>query len=113
MRRGRRSDGVDGFDDPVQGRVRSDGHVRAAEVVVDGSDDAGDVQAAVGDLLLLRDQSLIFQGLDEIRPLLPEAVCSGERSVASDDDQVADGSLDQVLGSLESSFRSLEFHAPG
>ena len=34
---GGRHDGVHHLDDAVQGRVRADGHVGAAEVVVDGS----------------------------------------------------------------------------
>ena len=40
-------DAVDGVDDPVKGGVRSDGHVGAAEVVVDGADDADNVEVAV------------------------------------------------------------------
>lgn len=37
-------DGVDHLDDPVQRRVGADGHVRAAEVVVDGTHHAHDVK---------------------------------------------------------------------
>ncbi len=40
-------DAVDGVDDPVKGGVRSDGHVGAAEVVVDGADHADDVEVDV------------------------------------------------------------------
>lgn len=39
-----RSDGVHHLDDAVQGGVCADGHVRAAEVVVDGTHHAHDVQ---------------------------------------------------------------------
>lgn len=38
MRIGGAHDRVDRLDDPVQGRVRADGHVGAAEVVIDGAD---------------------------------------------------------------------------
>lgn len=34
---GRADDGVDGLDDPVQSRVRTDGHVCATEIIVNGS----------------------------------------------------------------------------
>ena len=54
----RRDDGVDGGDDPVQRRVRSDGHVGAAEVVVDGADDADNVETRVVVFLLFGDQIL-------------------------------------------------------
>lgn len=40
-------DGVHHLDDPVQGRVGADGHIRAAEVVVNGADHADDVELRV------------------------------------------------------------------
>lgn len=52
---GRGHDGIDDFDDPVQGRVRADGHVRPAEVVVDGAHHAHDVEVPVLLHLLLVD----------------------------------------------------------
>lgn len=47
-------DGVHHLDDPVQCRVGADGHVRAAEVVVDGADHANNVElgVAVGSVLI-------------------------------------------------------------
>jgi len=56
MRGGRWNDGVDGLDDAVKGRVRSDGHVGAAEVVVDGSNHAHDVEMGVADILIVSDE---------------------------------------------------------
>lgn len=47
MRVSSRNDTIDGFNDAVERRVRSDGHVRAAEVVVDGSDETHDVQVSM------------------------------------------------------------------
>ena len=41
------NDAIDGFNDAVERRVRPDGHVRAAEVVVDGSDETHDVQVSM------------------------------------------------------------------
>lgn len=64
--RGRRSfrlplcgghDGVHHLDDPVQGRVGADGHVGAAEVVVDGADHADDVELRVASGRLLIDEA--------------------------------------------------------
>lgn len=37
-------DGVHHLDDPVQRRVSSNGHVGAAEIVVNGADHADDVE---------------------------------------------------------------------
>ena len=44
---GRGHNGVHHLDDPVQGWVRADGHVGAAEVVVDGAHHAHDVESRV------------------------------------------------------------------
>lgn len=40
-------DGIDGFDDAVECRVGSDGHVGSTEVVIDRADHTGDVEALV------------------------------------------------------------------
>jgi len=50
-------DGVHHLDDPVQRRVGADGHVGAAEVVVDGADHADDVELRVDAGRLLVDQT--------------------------------------------------------
>ena len=50
-------DGVHHLDDPVQGRVGADGHVGAAEVVVDGADHPDDVERRVTADGLLVDQT--------------------------------------------------------
>lgn len=52
MRVGCAHDGINRLDDPVQGRVRSDGHVRATEIVVDGAD-------------LRRDSRIIKEPMDD------------------------------------------------
>ena len=44
----------------------SNGHVRATEVVVDGSDHADDVEVTVGEMLLLRDQTLMQELLKKV-----------------------------------------------
>lgn len=49
------SDGIHGLDDAVEGRVSADGHVSAAEVVVNGAHHADDVQVGVSLAFLLRD----------------------------------------------------------
>lgn len=50
-------DGVHHLNDPVQRRVGADGHVGAAEVVVDGSDHADNVELRVPLSLFLIDQT--------------------------------------------------------
>ena len=39
--------GIDGFDDPVQRRIRADRHVGTRHVVVNGSDEANQPQEGV------------------------------------------------------------------
>lgn len=48
-------DGVDGLHDAVQGGVRADGHVSAAEVVVDRANHAHDVQVGILHAVLVGD----------------------------------------------------------
>lgn len=50
-------DGVHHLDDPVHGRVCADGHVRAAEVIVDGADHANNVELRVTAGCFLIDQT--------------------------------------------------------
>ena len=47
MRRGCWDDTIDGIDDSVKSRISSDGHVRAAEIVVDRSDHSDYVEVGV------------------------------------------------------------------
>lgn len=54
-------DGIHSLDDPVKGGVGTDGHVGAAEVIVDGAYHAHDVQVGVLCLLFLSD--LTWKGL--------------------------------------------------
>ena len=49
----------------------------------------------------------------KFRPLIPETVCSGQRSVSADDHKIGDRTFDQVLGGLESALPLLELHATG
>ena len=66
VRRRRRDDGVDGLDDSVEGRVGADGHVGAAEVVVDGSDHSDDVEVSVGEDLFLADLAAVPEFVQKI-----------------------------------------------
>ena len=47
--------GVDGLHDPVEGRVGADGHVSAAEVVINWANHPNDVQVRELYLLVFRD----------------------------------------------------------
>lgn len=77
MRIRRTDNGIDGLDDAMQGRVRADGHVRAAEIVVDRADHAGDVQLAVLFALLVVDLFVVEQLVQQAAPLLTEQICAG------------------------------------
>jgi hypothetical protein len=55
VRVGSGDDGVNRLDDSVQRRVGADGHVRAAEIVVNGADHASNVQMTVLFTLFLGD----------------------------------------------------------
>lgn len=101
MRVRRTDDGIDGLDDPVQGRIRSDGHVRTAEIVINRTDHAGNVQRLVLESLLLGDLALLQQLVQQAGPLLPEQVRTGQRTVTTDHDQVGDATADQVEGGLQ------------
>lgn len=77
MRIRRTNDGIDGLDDAMQRRVRADGHVRAAKIVVDRADHAGDVQHAVLFALLVVDPFVVEQFVQQTAPLLTEQICAG------------------------------------
>lgn len=72
LRRGH--DGIDHLDDSVQSRVRPDGHVGPAEVVIDGADHAHDVEGRVFLNGILFDQAWKDQGVG-VKPVPPVCPC--------------------------------------
>lgn len=111
MRVGSTDDGIDRLDDPVQSRIRTDGHVRSAEIVINGTDHAGNVQALVLGALFLSDLTRRQQFVQQTGPLLPEQVGTGQRTVTSDHHQIGDATGDQVEGGLQAAGSFLEVHA--
>ena len=99
----RTDDRVDRLDDTVQRRIRTDGHVRAAEIVIDRTDHAGNVQALVLDALVLRDPIAGQQLVQQAAPLLPEQVGTGQRTVTTDHDQIGDAAGHEIVGGLQPS----------
>ena len=69
---------VDRLDDPVQGGVRTDGHVGPDEVVVDGPDQPGEDQGRVRGCRLGGDPALGDQLGQQVRPVGPEQVQPGQ-----------------------------------
>ncbi len=63
--------------------------------------------------LLSSDQISFEKFCQKFRPLIPETVCSGQRSVSANDNEIGDGALDQVPSGLESALPLLELHATG
>ena len=51
--------------------------------VVDGPDHSDDVEVRAFELLLLRDHLLLTKLTEKVRPLLPEAVGTGQRAVTT------------------------------
>ena len=94
MWEGGRNDAVNGLHDAAQRRVGADGHVGAAEVVVDGADDAHDVEVRIVFQLLVGDQLLLPKFGQKFGPFVPEQVGSGQGTVAADDDKVCNASVD-------------------
>merc|ERR1719422_2153919 len=103
MRQGRGFDGVHSLNDPVEGRVRPNGHVRPTEVVVNGSHHPHNIQMTTGHRCLLVDLRRILQLLHQTGPFLSESVCSCKRTISSNDHEVGDSFVNQVLCSFESS----------
>lgn len=77
MRIRRADDRVDGLDDTMQCRICADGHVCAAEIVVDRANHAGDVQYAELLTLLGVDAAFLQQFVQQTAPFLTEQIGTG------------------------------------
>jgi hypothetical protein len=87
---GGRADRVEGLGDPVEGRVGADGHVGAAEVVVDRADHADDAEEGVARGRGGVDRPLGHELGEQLGPLLAEQVGPGEAAVAADHHEPVD-----------------------
>ena len=97
MAGGRARDGVDGFGDAMQRRVRADGHVGAVHIVVDRADQPDDGEVAMLIRRVLGDCAGLDQFVQQRRPFLPEEVRAGQTAVAADDHERIDLMLDEIL----------------
>lgn len=113
MRVGCADDGVNRLDDAVESGISADGHVRAAEVVVDGSDHAGNVETLVLCALLCRDSVRLQKLVQQAAPFDAEQVGAGQGAVTADDNEVCDSLLDEILGGLQAAPTLFEVHATG
>lgn len=111
MRIRRADDRIDGLDDAVQRRIGADGHVRAAEIVIDRADHAGNVQQAELFALLGVDALLGQQLVEQAGPLLAEQIRAGQRAVAANHHQIGDAAVHQIAGGRQAALALLEVHA--
>lgn len=88
---------VDHLADTGEGRVAANGRVSAGKVVVDGSDEADDVEVLVGSDLITAQVARADKLLEEARPFGSELVGTSEGSVSSADDEGIDAVKDHVL----------------
>lgn len=125
-------DGIDCLDDAMQCRVRADGHVSATEIVVYGanlqkdssirkyiqgilcvayqSNDVQDIEL----LLLLGGNGLVLDQLvQQAGPLLTEQIGAREGAIASNDHQIGDSSLNQVVSGFQATLTLTEVLATG
>lgn len=112
VRRSRRVEVVHGVNNVIEGRVRSDGHVRSVQIVVDGTGKTYDLERrdfSGGDHVGVQLQDLFHV----FTPFAGEGVGAHERPVAADDHQCLDSPFQQVeYGPLPSRLRP-ELLRPG
>ncbi len=100
---------VDGVHDPVQRRIRADGHVGVGHVVVDRTDHADNLELRIGLPLFGGDPALCFQLGREVAPIGAECVGSPQAAVAADDDQAVDPAADQVFRRFQFALERMKF----
>ena len=103
-------DVVDGVADAGEGGVAANGGIGAGHVVVDGADEADDVEGAVGIDLGGRQLAGADEFLQQAGPLLAEDVGAGEGAIAAADDEGVDAPQDHVLGGAQAAGAFAEGH---
>ena len=105
-------DRVDGLADASQGRVAADGGIGPGQIVVDGADEADNVEVSEGFNLLLGQFALSIELLEQAGPLVAEPVGTGEGAVTAADDEGVDALDDHVLCRCQAAVSLVERHAP-
>ena len=104
-------DGIDAINDSMQRRIGADGHICAAEIIVDRADDTDNVELFVERFLLNCDFVEAVELLDEGRPLLAQFIRAREGTVASDNAEMSDRPFDKIQARSPATLAFFEAHA--
>lgn len=116
-------DGIDSLDNTMQSRIRTNGHIRATEIVIDGAHlrsyihliilysiypvipfviyQADNVQHIVLLLLLAGNGIALKQLFQQTGPFLTEQIGTSQRTVSTNNHQIGNAMLYQIIGGLE------------
>lgn len=116
-------DGIDSLDNTMQSRIRTNGHIRATEIVIDGAHlrsyihliilysiypvipfvtyQADNVQHIVLLLLLAGNGIALKKLFQQTGPFLTEQIGTSQRTVSTNNHQIGNAMLYQIIGGLE------------
>ncbi len=103
--------GVNGFCDPVERCVGTDGHVGAVHVVVDRPDEADDVEGRMTVGHILADPACLDRFGQQCRPFLAKDARTGQAAVATDHDQIVYLVMQQIASSTQATFAGAKLGA--
>lgn len=106
-------DVVDHLANAGQGRVAANGGVGAGEVIVDGADDADNVEVLVGGHLFRGQLARGDELVEQRGPLGAEPVGTSQGAVSSADDEGVDAMEHHVLGGRHATASLEKGQAPG
>ena len=106
-------DRIDAVHDSMQCGIGADGHISAAEIIVDRTDDTNDMELLVSSFLLDSDFVEAVELLDEGCPLFAQFIRASQRTVASNNTEMSDRPFDKIQTRGSSTFSFFEAHAPG
>ena len=97
MTEGSRIDVVNGFADTLESCRSANSQVGHGHVVINGTDEADNLEVCVLARLLLSDLARGEQLVHEPWPLCAEDICTGERAITTTHDECIDTLLDHVV----------------
>lgn len=97
-------DGIDGFTDSVQGGKRTDRQVGQGHVIVNGPDEADNVEVVVSFPLIVCNLVFGVELFHQAGPFAAELVGTGQGTVTTADGETVDAGMDKVGSRLESAF---------
>jgi len=113
MGRGSGLNQVNSSANPLQGRVATNCGICARQVIVDGADQADNVEVPIRSSLFFGKLSLLDELVEQRGPFGTEAVGTGERAVTTTDDEGVNAMGNEVLGGSKATLALIEGHAAG